>query len=221
MGECIVEKTPGHRQFRTRWPSLISGLLAATSLLGALTGLFEAQKSSQQAKVADMIRKRAESELRSVELQNIEVQQKSQQAKTQQIIASLESFAQKSGEGKAGLSVADRQTLDSVSAQQKQLSDRLSALETAIMNDPVKALSLPLLRKDFDALQDRTKVDSDALRGELGRLYTFAQWFMGLFVTTALSLLSLIVANFLKGRKPEDDRSERSSHSPRTSPAGG
>jgi hypothetical protein len=110
-----------------------------------------------------------------------------------------------SGGPRAELDPADRHAIEESKERERQLGVRMAALEGVILTDPVKALSLPLLRKDFDALQDRQKADADAIRGELGRLYSFAQWFMGLMITIALALFTLAIGNL---RRESDKKEE-------------
>jgi flagellar biogenesis protein FliO len=59
------------------------------------------------------------------------------------------------------------------------------------MNDPVKAMSVPMLKKDLEDPQDREKSDPSAVRAEDDRFATFQQWFMALIVGTIVSVLAL------------------------------
>ena len=91
--------------------------------------------------------------------------------------------------------------MEDVKTAQNTLSERLSALEAAIQADPVKAVSLPLMKKDIEALQDKTKADSEALRAEVARVYTLIQWFIGLMFTIAIGLFGLALGNILKSER--------------------
>jgi hypothetical protein len=61
------------------------------------------------------------------------------------------------------------------------------------------------LKRDLDALQDHIKADSEAIRGEIGRLFTFAEWFMGLVATAAIAAITY---GFSRGKKAESSRQE-------------
>jgi hypothetical protein len=77
---------------------------------------------------------------------------------------------QKSQNGNGGMSLADRAALAQVVEGQKQLSVRLRALEGALMNEPAKALAVPLLKKDVDDVLDREQKDAAAVRAQDDRL---------------------------------------------------
>src|ERR1017187_2477680 len=95
----------------------------------------------------------------------------------------------------------------------------MDALEAAIMVDPVKAVSLPLMRKDLDSLQDKTRSDIEAVRSELARLYSLIQWFIGLMFTIALGVFSLAIGNIVKGEKKSDSGREKPEPPSRSGPA--
>jgi hypothetical protein len=107
----------------------------------------------------------------------------------------------------ATLTPADRQTLNQLVEGERDVSQRLKALEDALRLDAAKSLAVPLIRKDVDALQDKSKSDLLLIQNELGRLFSLAQWFMGAIVTIALAVVSLI----LSSRKKEGDSNRASS----------
>jgi len=73
------------------------------------------------------------------------------------------------------------------------------------MNDPVKALSVPLLKKDVDTIQEREKTDATEIRSEVDRLYTFSEWFMGLIIATTVSILALAIPRLRASRKGSEE----------------
>lgn len=81
----------------------------------------------------------------------------------------------------------------------------VSGLEGALKNDPVKALAVPLLKKDVDTIQEREKTDASDIRSEVDRLYTFSEWFMGLIIATAVSILALAIPRLRAGKKRSDE----------------
>src|SRR5579863_4228638 len=85
----------------------------------------------------------------------------------------------------------DRQSIEEIKSAQARLDARLASLESSIMATPEKAIAVPMLRQQVDALQDRTRGDLDSIRGEIGRLFTLTQWFIGLMFTIALGMFGL------------------------------
>lgn len=75
----------------------------------------------------------------------------------------------------------------------------MGTLENALANTPEKALALPMLKQEVDNLQDRTHSDFEGVRGEIGRLFTLTQWFIGLMFTTALGVFGLALSNIQRG----------------------
>jgi hypothetical protein len=63
---------------------------------------------------------------------------------------------------------------------------------------PEKAIAVPMLKQQIDTLQDRSHADLDSVRGELARLFTLTQWFIGLMFTIALGVFGLPLSNLRK-----------------------
>ena len=108
----------------------------------------------------------------------------------------------------AELNPIDRQTLNQIKADQEQLKSRFAALETTLMTTPEKAVAVPMLKQQIDTLQDRSHADLDSVRGEIGRLFTMTQWFIGLMFTIALGVFGLALSNLKKAteKQPEKER---------------
>jgi Mg2+ and Co2+ transporter CorA len=98
------------------------------------------------------------------------------------------------------LSPADKEQINRIRGDEEQLQSRLGKLEEALETSPEKALSTVMIKQRLDALQDRTHGDIDSIHGEIGRLFTLTQWFIGLIFTIALGLLGLALANL---RRPK------------------
>jgi hypothetical protein len=92
--------------------------------------------------------------------------------------------------------------------QQKEalvvVSERLNKMEKAVLEDPAKALEMPLLRKDFNYLKQSYETDSLALRNEVSRIYDLNKWFIGLMFSMAIGLIGLAITNFLKSSKKDE-----------------
>jgi hypothetical protein len=94
-----------------------------------------------------------------------------------------------------GLSPADRQELSSVLNSQSNLDKRLSSLEDALSVSPEKAIALPLMKQQIADMQEKNRGDIDNVHGEVGRLYSMMQWFLGLMATLIVGVGGLIVNN--------------------------
>lgn len=91
--------------------------------------------------------------------------------------------------------------LNKVKNNLKTLYSRISILEDAIMENPMKALSIPMMKKDIEDLEgDQLKAEL-VIRTEISRLYDQNKWFMGLIITMTISLFGLAVGNLLPIRR--------------------
>ncbi len=81
----------------------------------------------------------------------------------------------------------------------ESLNQRLESLESALLEDPAKAVSLPLLQRDVTSLRDAHDSEAQSLRNEIDRVYDQNKWFIGLMFTMALSILGLAVGNLFQG----------------------
>ena len=74
------------------------------------------------------------------------------------------------------------------------------------MATPEKLIAVPMLNQQMDTLQDRSRADIDSARGEMARLFTVAQWFIGLIFTTALGVFGLALSNLKKSAEKPIER---------------
>ncbi|MDJ0822429.1 MAG: hypothetical protein QNJ09_11575 [Paracoccaceae bacterium] len=98
-----------------------------------------------------------------------------------------------------------------VNAQIKRLDGRIDeaieklrivdTIATAIQESPERAMSIPILRRDVDAISEEVSEDLLSIRGEIDRIYDLGKWFLGLIGTMAIGVLGLAVGNLLKGRE--------------------
>ena len=89
------------------------------------------------------------------------------------------------------MSLADRDALAQLVEGQKQLTARIGALEGALMNEPAKALAVPLMKKDVDDVIDREQKDAAAVRAQDDRLDRL----MTQILTTTAAVIGLFVAS--------------------------
>jgi hypothetical protein len=80
---------------------------------------------------------------------------------------------------------------------------RMETLENALLENPTRALSLPLLRKDLHNLEEDHQRDLDASAKAIDRIYDQNKWFIGLMFTMAVGLIGLAVSNFMQVRRGE------------------
>ena len=106
------------------------------------------------------------------------------------IVREIENLKKNQTGSGSGMSLADRAALAQVVESQKQLSARLSALEGALMNEPAKALAVPLLKKDVDDVLDREQKDASAVRAQDDRLDRL----MSQVLTTTLGVLAFVLS---------------------------
>lgn len=186
--------------------SAVSAALASITLAAAVAGFLSSSNTSQQRRADEARQQQMVLNERSRELEEATQNQRAMQQRLNEL---LEKLTKKGGAPASGrtvmLSDQDRALIDQVVEQQRQISGRLSALEGALMNDPVKALSVPLLKKDVDTIQEREKTDAAEVRSEVDRLYTFSEWFMGLIIATAVSILALAIPRLRTGKKGSDE----------------
>jgi hypothetical protein len=109
----------------------------------------------------------------------------------------LDSFKTLSEESKVGLQLAGLRT------EIEKTQSSLSKIEDVILDNPSKALSLPLLQKDMENLRQSYKTDLGATKDEISRIYDLSKWFVGLVCTMVIGLLGLAISNFLQGKKKE------------------
>lgn len=76
------------------------------------------------------------------------------------------------------------------------LSEKLTALESALTTDPAKALAVPILRKDLENTEKTLKLELLRTRAELERMYDQNKWFIGLMFTIALSVLGMVASSW-------------------------
>lgn len=84
-----------------------------------------------------------------------------------------------------------------------RLSERIKAIDAAIVENPTKALSVPLLRQDLENLKGNYQSDREKSTKEIDRIYDQNKWFIGLMFTMALGIIGLAVSNFIQAKKPK------------------
>lgn len=88
--------------------------------------------------------------------------------------------------------------IKSLSNVVSQTQRRIDNLEGVILDNPSKAIALPLLKKDLDGLRENYQVNSVSVKTDIDRIYDFNKWFIGLMAASLLSVVGLAVANLFK-----------------------
>jgi hypothetical protein len=160
--------------------SFVSLVLLVVSLIGGFRSMMH--ESTFDRERADLLTQRDEEAQKRL--------QDDETAFVHDIVAQIKSLQKNETGSGSGMSLADRAALAQVVESQKQLSARLSALEGALMNEPAKALAVPLLKKDVDDVLNREKSDASDVRGQDERLDRL----MSQVLTTTVAVLAFVVS---------------------------
>lgn len=176
-----------------KW-GVISAVLTMSGLVIALvttTTTYQQFQADREQVRALEARARVETEL--AELNEIKKQASLSKAAADQTLRSIEEQLKRSGRSVSITSLApeERRDLEQIKKNQSDLDARLAKLENAILTSPERAVALPMVKQQLDSLQDRTRSDIEGIRGEIGRLFTLTQWFIGLMFTIALGVFGL------------------------------
>lgn len=95
------------------------------------------------------------------------------------------------------------QQINQLDTSVTKIKESTANLEKVILDDPAKAVSLPLIRKDLDNLKVSHQTELAAMQRDIERVYDLTKWLFGIMFTMALGVLSLAISNFWKTRKEE------------------
>jgi BMFP domain-containing protein YqiC len=72
------------------------------------------------------------------------------------------------------------------------LRARIDTIEAALVDSPEKAMSIPILRKDLEALASESRSDIRGLSTEIERIYIAGAWFVSVVaIPIALAVLGM------------------------------
>jgi len=83
------------------------------------------------------------------------------------------------------------------------LESKVENLNNIILDNPEKAISIPLLKNEMQHLKDQNEKDSRALKEEIARAYDTNKWIIGLVCTMLVSIIALNISNLLAKSKKE------------------
>ena len=86
------------------------------------------------------------------------------------------------------------------------LNSQIKNLYSVIDQDPLKAVSLPLIKKDVQILINSHQKDTSMLQREVSRVYDLYKWLFGILFTIILSIAG-IVWNSMRAAKEEERNS--------------
>ena len=81
--------------------------------------------------------------------------------------------------------------LDKIQVSVKTISSELESLKKIIIENPEKALAIPLLRREMDELQRKQLALATSTKDQIDRIYDFSKWFLGLMITLAIGLVTM------------------------------
>ena len=110
--------------------------------------------------------------------------------------AQLESLTELGVEAKVAAQLSETQQ------QVVTLGERFTRLEQTILDNPNRALTVPLLQKDVESMKDAHASEIGAVRVEVARIYDLNKWFIGLMVTMAVGMIALALGNLVRPGKP-------------------
>lgn len=83
----------------------------------------------------------------------------------------------------------------------KNLEEQINIINKAIIQSPEKALSIPMLRKDVDALKLQNEHTAKSLEREIGSAYEIIKWVLG---TIVLGILGISASVFVATREKKN-----------------
>lgn len=192
-----VKNDRRRRRIMNRWLSMIAVLAAAATMtagIGVIVDkLFPAPKIPVQLTGTQM--QELEETIAKLRRQMSEFHAYSKA--TDEKIAALGQLGKLPGNAIIASQIAK------VRSEVTELRTELSKSNEVILDNPEKALSMPLLKKDISNLQESYRNDLVALRQEISRVYGQNKWFIGLMFTMAVGLLGLAINNLVQSRKGE------------------
>lgn len=89
----------------------------------------------------------------------------------------------------------------SLCANIEETRQELDKLNKIIIDNPEKALSLPLLKMDIQNLKDDLIKNTSSQKEEIARVYDINKWIIGLVFSMIVSVIILNIGNLIKSKK--------------------
>jgi hypothetical protein len=108
--------------------------------------------------------------------------------------------------GRALSNPSDPPSQARLAAQVRSLNDSvtdmradLSKLEDTILQNPTRALEVPLLRRDLESLKAGNQSSLEAIQNDLDRQYDLMKWVVGTLLIGIIGMVASVLAPVLKG----------------------
>ena len=175
----------------------VGGILSTLRIVLAMVGLLGAVSSGMMVWLTQQT---YESGVRvdttSAELAAVRVDIAGVRNETKNIVSQIDAITGLPDDAKIGL------RLTGVEQQMSTLQTTIDIIETAVVDNPERAMSIPVLRKDLEALSSEVHGDIGGLGKEIERLYTFGQWFIGAaMIPIALAVFTMTVGMRLRSKE--------------------
>jgi len=102
----------------------------------------------------------------------------------------------------------ERPDLQRITLELAAIQERLLRLDEAITDTPEEAVSTVLLRRDVEEIRKASDATARAIGRDIDRVYDMTKWLFGLFLTMALSILSLALTALAKTAPKEPAKGE-------------
>ncbi len=83
----------------------------------------------------------------------------------------------------------------------EQVSTRLTALEAALLDNPAKAIALPLLDKEVRELRISSEASRSVIRADIDQVYDLMKWVFGTFLVAIVAMIGANVVSTVRGGK--------------------
>jgi len=83
----------------------------------------------------------------------------------------------------------------------QELNVSIEKMEKIILDNPEKALSMPLLKQQFEYQKEQSEKENNQLRNEIARVYDINKWIIGLVFGMLVSIIMLNISNLSKNKK--------------------
>jgi hypothetical protein len=195
--EAVQPRDPAPAPKATTWPDWVARgsrwLSAIAALLGVVVWIF--------ASLGSYVSQRESFEDRAVlNAQTINVYT-SLEAKFQDLGSRLNALEQRI----SSISTIPKEDalyieLQKLTTSVGDLNSREAKIETVILQNPAKALKMPLLRRDLDNIKESQQAAIVILKDSVDRIYDINKWLLG---AMAVSIVTLAAGNLLKPKEPK------------------
>ncbi len=97
---------------------------------------------------------------------------------------------------------SDDMQLNKLAVELNTLKTQIENLNKVILDNPDKAVSLPLLSMKIDNQKEQSLNDLKATKDEIARVYDMNKWIIGLVFGLIVSIVILNVSNLISKKKP-------------------